>query len=97
MTEVGFGNNNNVAETSYGMDGTVITRPLAFFDGATNADRVKTLAGTARVWFLRGPDPSDARDVRGVSTDGSLYGYLAYYARGLVAAWVIGNPVIASA
>ena len=97
MTEVGFGNNNSVAETSYGLDNTVITRPLAFYDGATNADRIKTLNGAARYWFLRGPSPSDALHVRYVGTDGSLRNGGAYVACGFVAAWVIGNPVIASA
>ena len=97
MTEVGFGNNNSVAETSYGLDNTVITRPLAFYDGATNADRIKTLNGAARYWFLRGATPSNARNVRYVNTSGALNGYDARDAIGFVAAWVIGNPVIQSA
>lgn len=97
MTEVGFGNNNNVAETSYGLDNTVITRPLAFYDGATNADRIKTLNGAARTWFLRGANPSYASGVRNVLTSGALYGGHASNASGFVAAWVIGNPVIQSA
>ena len=86
MTEVGFGNNNGVAETSYGLDNTVITRSLAFYDGATNADRIKTLNGAARDWFLRGPYPSYAYHVRVVNTDGSLSGSSANYASGFVAA-----------
>ena len=97
MTEVGFGNNNSVAETSYGLDNTVITRPLAFYDGATNADRIKTLNGAARGWFLRGAAPSSAGYVRVVHTSGALSSNVAYYAYGFVAAWVIGNPVIQSA
>ena len=97
MTEVNLGKNNGIDETSYGLDNTVITRPLAFYDGAANADRIKTLNGAARLWFLRGAYPSNAHYVRLVSTSGALYDNLASYAYGFVAAWVIGNPVIQSA
>ena len=97
MTEVGFGANNSQYETSWGINNTLKTTALAFYQGATNADRIKTLAGAARYWFLRGPYPSYAHYVRIVYADGSLSGYNAINALGFVAAWVIGNPVIASA
>ena len=97
MTEVGFGANNSQYETSWGLNNTLKTTALAFYQGATNADRIKKLAGSARYWFLRGPNPSSASHVRSVSTDGSLSSYNASNAYGFVAAWVIGNPVIASA
>lgn len=97
MTEVNFGQNNSQYETSCGLNNTLKTTALAFYQGATNADRIKKLAGAARVWFLRGPFPSIAGYVRDVNTDGSLYYSFANFALGFVAAWVIGNPVIASA
>lgn len=98
MTEVGFDANNSQYETSWGLNNTLKTTALAFYQGATNADRIKKLAGAARYWFLRGPNPSLASNVRGVHTDGSLSSYhVANLAYGFVAAWVIGNPVIASA
>ena len=97
MTEVGFGQNNSQYETSWGVDNTLKTTALSFFQGATNADRIKTLNGAARNWFLRGPLPSLAYGVRIVGTDGSLYYYYADVADGFVAAWVIGNPVIQTA
>ena len=97
MTEVGFGQNNSQYETSWGVNNTLKTTALSFFQGATNADRIKTLNGAARNWFLRGPYPSFAVYVRDVYTDGSLSYYIANIAFGFVAAWVIGNPVIQTA
>ena len=97
MSEVNFGENNGVWETSFGLDNTLIQRPLAFYTGAQNADRIKTLNGAARWWFLRGALPSLAVRVRLVNASGALYDSNASSANGLVAAWVIGNPNIASA
>lgn len=94
MTEVGFGANNGQYETSWGLDNTLKTVPLAFWQSATNEDRIKTLNGVVRYWFLRGANPSHALDVRGVNTSGALNYGSASSANGLVAAWVIGNPVI---
>ena len=79
------------------MNNPLKTVPLAFYDGATNADRIKTLNSTARAWFLRGALPSYASVVRLVRTGGSLNYYDAYNAVGLVAAWVIGNSNITTA
>ena len=95
MTEVNLGANNSVYETSFGLDNTLKTTPLSFYTGATNADRIKTLNGSARIWWLRGPRPSYSTDVRAISTGGSLDYYDANRTNGLSAAWVIGNPYIA--
>jgi hypothetical protein len=94
MTEVNLGTNNSQYETSLGLDNTLKTTPLAFFTGATNADRIKTLNNVARSWWLRSPHPSNSHYVRNISTDGSLNGYYTNNAYGLSAAWVIGNPYI---
>jgi len=75
MTEVGFGNNNSVVETSpKGSAGDPNFTVYPLYDGATNADRIKYQGTTARYWFLRSPNPSNAGGVRGVNTDGSLNG-----------------------
>ena len=75
MTEVGFGNNNSIVETSpkgsAGDPNWSTAYPL--YVDATNADRIKYQGTTARYWFLRSPFPSLAYGVRYVYTDGSLY------------------------
>ena len=79
--ELGFG-------TERVADGTV----FAAYNGAGNTDRIKydlSNASTARVWWLRSPNPSNAYYERYVDTDGSLYGYTACYGHGAVAACVI--------
>lgn len=88
MTEVGFGNNNNVVETAVGADGNpAFTGAYPFYVGATNADRIKVQAGTstARYWWLRSPVPSFAGLVRVVFTSGALYYRVAYGTFGVVA------------
>jgi len=97
MTEIGLGQNNGQYETSFGLDNTLKTVPLKFWEGATQEDRIKTLSGAARYWFLRGVYPSNAYGVRIVYPSGALSNYTASDAIGFVAAWVIGNPVIQSA
>ena len=65
MTELGFGNNNSIAE------GAV----LAYYASATQADRIKydiASSTTAGYWGLRSPDPSSANIVRRVSLGGDL-------------------------
>lgn len=94
MTEVNLGANNNQYETSWGLDNTLKTGPVAFYKNAANANRIKTLSGTARHWWLRGPYPSHAYNVRYVNTSGALSHNIANNANGLVAAWAIGNPGI---
>ncbi len=85
MTEVGFGNNNNVVETSPLADGTTgkIT-PYAFYVGATNKDRIKFHNGTARYWWLRSPYPSYYAE-RGVAPGGALNYNGPHYSNGVVA------------
>lgn len=78
MTEVGFGANNGVYETSPDAGGTVTNTPFALYVGATNADRIKYGNGAARGCWLRSPDPSGASGERVVGTDGSLHYYYAY-------------------
>ena len=73
-TEVGLGNENNIAEGS--------TFPY-FSD---NNRRIKNYQGSAKWWWLRTPDASYSRYVRSVDTGGSLDGYDAYGATGLAAA-----------
>ena len=89
MTELGWGNNISIAEGS----------KLAYYDGATNADRIKREGSTARYWWLRGPYPGSANHVRIVNTGGSLDNLVAYNAYGLVPGLVItdepDNPALA--
>lgn len=74
VTEVGFGNNNSVVETSpKGSGGDPNwTGAYPLYDGAVNGDRVRYHGSTARYWFLRSPFPSVAFYVRSVDADGSL-------------------------
>ena len=86
MTELGYGNNDGVAETSPDADGNLkSTKPFALYDGATDADRVKTQGGTARYWFHRSPSPSSAYNVRSSVQSGALNVSSAYSAYGAVA------------
>lgn len=86
MTEVGFGNNNSVVETSpKGSAGDPNFTVYPLYDGASNADRIKYLSNTARYWFLRSPHPSYAGNVRSVNTGGSLSYINASSAYGAVA------------
>lgn len=65
MTELGFGNNNSIAE------GAV----LAYYSGETQADRIKydiAAPATARYWWPRSPYPSTAHFVRLVIPSGAL-------------------------
>lgn len=81
MTELGFGNNNNVAEGSV----------FAYWQARnTNADRIKYEGSTARYWWLRSPYPGGAYLVRSVYADGSLNYSTASNSRGVVPACVLG-------
>ena len=80
--ELGYGVENGVSE------GTV----FAFYDGATNTDRIKydiTAPTTARYWWMRSPNPFLAYNVRRVHPDGSLSSGNAYNGHGAAAACVI--------
>jgi len=83
MTELGLGNNNSIAEGS----------TLAYYVGATAADRIKfdiTNPATARIWFLRSPNPSNAYGVRYIKADGTWSSYNANYGHGVAPDCVIG-------
>lgn len=62
-----------------------------FYNGVTNAGRIKQEHGTtkARIWWLRSPYVSHSYYVRHVNPDGSLNHSSAYYARGVSPACVI--------
>lgn len=82
MTELGFGNNNSIAEGSV----------LAYYANATQADRIKydiTSSATAQHWWLRSPIPSNAYHVRRVDSGGALNYSNANYSYGAAPACVI--------
>lgn len=91
QTEVNLGTNNNIYETSLGMNNTLKTVPYAFYTGAVNADRIKLKNGSPRYWWLRGTYPSYGYNVRYVNTSGALSDSNAHISIGLVAACVIGE------
>ena len=62
---------------------------LEYFNGATNADRIKYHNGVARWWWLRTPLSGCADVVRGVNTGGVLGGDFAGGAYGVVPACCI--------
>lgn len=62
---------------------------LEYFNGATNADRIKYQNGSARWWWLRTPYSGDAYIVRDVSAGGALNIGIASHASGVVPACCI--------
>lgn len=89
-TEVFGQANNSVHETSWGIDNTLKTVPYAFYNGATNADRIKRENGTiARYWFLRSPETTHAAYTGYVLIDGSKGGSGASSSGSGVPAWAI--------
>lgn len=58
----------------------------AYYVGATNADRIKYRAGTARSWWLRTPRAPDASTERCVTTSGAITNDYATTALGWVPA-----------
>ena len=79
MTEIFGSNNNGIAEGSQ----------LAYWVGASDADRIKYEGATARYWWLRSPSPPVASGVRVVSPSGVLSYIDAYGAHGVVPACCI--------
>lgn len=80
MTEIFGSNNNGIAEGSQ----------LAYWVGASDADRIKYEGSTARYWWLRSPYPTYAGNVRNVGASGVLHNdYGAYVADGVVPACCI--------
>lgn len=73
MTELGYGANSGVYETSPKADGTgAAETAYPLYVGATNADRIKYQGTTARYYFHRSPVPSVATDVRSSAPSGAL-------------------------
>ncbi len=71
-------------------EGTVTGESVyPFWDGSSNADRIKTLSGSARWWWLRSPLVTDTHRPRTVSTSGAGNSSSAFGALGLVPACVI--------
>ena len=92
MTEVGFGNNNGIVETSVLslVSGTPKkTTAYEYYIGAANGDRIKTQSGTARLWWLRSAYPSVGNGERLVKTSGALSYSDAHGAYAVVAACTI--------
>ena len=80
--------NREIGFTSDIDDGTTV---LPYYDGATNADRIKYNASSVAVyWWERTPYSGNAYTVRLVNTDGSLSYNVAYNAYGLAPACTIG-------
>lgn len=74
-------------EMGYGDEGDVTGEFVyPFWDGASNADRIK---GSPSNWWLRSPNVSNTSTTRYVSTSGALINSTAYYSLGLVPACVI--------
>lgn len=94
QTEVNLNMESNVRENSFGTDRTftnVLTTPYPLYVGAGSADRIKYQGSTARYWWLRGPGPSSAYNVRRVGPDGSLSGDTARVSYGVVPALCVGR------
>ena len=83
-----FLSNREIGFTSDIDDGTTV---LPYYDGATNADRIKYNASSvAANWWERTPHSGGAYYVRLVGTDGSLDDGTANFAGGLAPACTIG-------
>lgn len=80
--------NREIGFTSDIDDGSTL---LPFYDGATNADRIKyNASGVAEYWWERIPNSGSAHNVRLVHTDGTLHDSNPNYAHGLAPACNIG-------
>ena len=74
-------------EMGYGTEGVTTGEVVyPFWDGATNAERIK---GSPSYWWLRSPIVGNTYDSRNVSTTGGLNYYYAYNTFGLSPACVI--------
>ena len=63
----------SMVEVGLGTEGTTTGEKVyEFYDGATNADRIKLLTGDPRHWWLRSPYTSYSYYVRIVTTSGDL-------------------------
>lgn len=81
-TEVGLENENSIAEGSllalFSNDASRVAYPTS--QCVSNSEYTNTNFATSKGWYwwLRTPISSNARYVRRVSSDGTLYGHLAY-------------------
>ena len=75
----------------FGDDEGVVTGESVypFWDGSTNADRIKKEGSTPRYYWLRSPTVGTSGITRGVYTGGSLHDYIANDGIGLAPACVI--------
>lgn len=81
MTEMGNGTNNGFVETDPSGTFSVYER----YNPLVTTDRIKYQGTTARHWWIRSPNPSNAGLPRSVNTSGSLNTNLASTANGVVA------------
>ena len=71
-------------EMGYGTEGvTTGEQVYERWNGATNAERIKLLSGSPRLWWLRPPHVSYQNIARGVYTDGTLYNIISHNSYGL--------------
>ena len=89
-TEVNLGQNIGQYESSYGLNNTIKTVPYDYYTNAGNSDRIKTYNGTAKDWWLRGPNNAYSSYVRNIGNAGSAGGNNANYAGGICVACVVG-------
>lgn len=80
MTEMGNGTNNGFVETDPSGTFSVYER----YNPLVTTDRIKYQGTTARHWWIRSPNPSNAGLPRSVNTSGSLNTNLASTANGVV-------------
>ena len=77
-------------ELGYGSEGVTTGESVyEFYDGVTDAERIKLLSGSPRHWWLRSPNVGGTRITRTVHTSGMLGNSIAYDAFGLAPACVI--------
>jgi len=77
-------------EVGFGTEGVTTDESVyEFYDGATNAERIKLLSGSPRYWWLRSPHVSYTYSVRYVHTSGVLISNRAYNSFGLSPVCVI--------
>jgi hypothetical protein len=77
-------------ETGLGTEGTTTgERVYSYYDGISNAGRIKLLNDSPRYWWLRSPSVSASGGVRGVTTSGAVSTNTAGRAYGLAPACVI--------
>lgn len=86
MTEVGFGSNHSVVETSpKGEDGEPnFSGAYPLYADSANEDRIKYDGTTAKLWFLRSPDTPCPYFVISVGATGASGHYYAYGGVGAV-------------